>query len=345
MSKEMRLRAGQGVGLLVWLALLSGAAHAQVSTNLPGSLLLFPKVINLGSVQDTFIQVTNTSNMPQNARCFYVDGSPDQFGRPRWQVTDFNLVLTRQQPTSWRVSTGRPVNPTDEFGGLDAGPVPPVPAGFTGLLLCVQVDSSYSPIAGNSLKGEATTGSVTPPSVSKYNAVAIRGLQTDANDNTANQLLLNDIEYSGCPSGAQVNLVQDGTEDAFISSVTGGSAVSTTITVVPCSMDLERLAPTRVTLSFQMFNEFEGLISTVTTIDCWGSFQVGNLVGNTGDLFYALITATAPQGQNAQPFVGVANVLRADGTGNLSTAATNMLFFGNESTTNLDNAVIRLPRE
>jgi hypothetical protein len=343
MGKEMRLRAGQAVGLVVWLALLSGTAYAQVSTNLPGSLLLFPKVINLGSAQDTFIQVTNTSNMPQNARCFYVDGSPDQFGRPRWQVTDFNLVLTRQQPTSWRASTGRPVNPADEFGGIDAGPVPPVPAGFTGLLLCVQVDSGFSPIAGNSLKGEATTGSVIPPSVSKYNAIGIRGLQTDANPATANQLLLNDIEYSGCPSGARVNLVQDGTEDAFISEVTGGSVVSTTITVVPCSMDLERLVPTRVEMFFQMFNEFEGLISTGTTIDCWGSFQVGNLVGNTGSLLYALIRAD--QAQNPQPFVGVANVLRADGNGNLSTAATNMLFFGNDPATNLDNAVIRLPRE
>jgi hypothetical protein len=218
-----------------------------------------------------------------------------------------------------------------------------VPAGFTGLLLCAQVDSGFSPIAGNSLKGEATTGGVIPPSVSKYNAVGIRGLQTDANAATENELLLNDVEYSGCPSGAQVNLIQDGAEDAFISAVTGASTVSTTITVVPCNMDLERLAPTTVTLSFLMFNEFEGLISTgPLAVECWGSFQISDLVGRQGDLLYARITDDSP---NPQPFVGVANVMRADANGNLSTAATNMLFFGNEMATNLDNAVIRLPRE
>jgi hypothetical protein len=47
----------------------------------------------------------------------------------------------------------------------------------------------------------------------------------------------------------------------------------------------------------------------------------------------------------AQPFVAVANVLRADAGGNLSTAATNLHFIGNSDATNSDVAIIRLPDE
>ena len=43
--------------------------------------------------------------------------------------------------------------------GLDPGAIPPVPAGFTGELKCVQVMADGTPIGANSLIGEATLDS------------------------------------------------------------------------------------------------------------------------------------------------------------------------------------------
>ena len=44
--------------------------------------------------------------MMTHAHCFYTDGRTVG-GQPVWQVTDFEMTLTRQQPTHWAVSEGR----------------------------------------------------------------------------------------------------------------------------------------------------------------------------------------------------------------------------------------------
>jgi hypothetical protein len=86
---------------------------------------------------------------------------------PLWQEIDFDIWLTKQQPTHWVVSRGRPVNPNDPVcdrtadnyecpdSGIDPGRVPPVVSDFVGELKCVEVDASGAPISGNHLKGEA----------------------------------------------------------------------------------------------------------------------------------------------------------------------------------------------
>lgn len=356
MGKAMSLRVGCAAGLLMGLglALSTSAAEARVSTNLPGSILIFPKVINQGA-QDSVIQVTNTSNLTRHVRCFYIDGSTGPDGRPRWQVTDFNLSLTRQQPTHWLASEGRAVNPVSDDvadAGLDPGTVPPLPPGFTGSLMCVEVDEGGTPSGGDSLKGEATVGGlgVGGTGVSKYDGIAIPAGTTgpDIGASTANELLLDDAEYSGCPTGAHLNFAGEGAVDTFAPPIT--SVVSSTnLTFVPCSADFERLVPARVTLFFDIRDEFEGALSTSTSIECWGSFSLGDIVGAPitqavlgSNYGYARITSTAPPGQTPQPFVGVANVLRSDAGGNLSTAATNLHFIGNTAATNSDAAIIRL---
>jgi hypothetical protein len=354
MGKAMTLRVGFAAGLLMGLglALSPGAAEARVSTNLPGSILIFPKVINQGTT-DSVIQVTNTSNLTRHVRCFYIDGSAGPDGLPRWQVTDFNLTLTRQQPTHWRASDGRPLNPVEDDlndAGLDPGSIPPIAPGFTGSLTCVEVDESGTPSGGDSLKGEATIGGVAAGStgVSKYNGVAIPA-GTEGPDNgatTANELLLDDVEYSGCPTGAHFNFAGDGAVDTFDAPITS-TVTSTNLTFVPCSADFERLLPSRVSLYFDIRDEFEGAISTSTTIECWGSFSLSDIVGApiTATILqsnYAYARIGAPPGQTAQPFLGVANVLRADAGGNLSTAATNLHYVNNTAATNSDTEVIRL---
>jgi hypothetical protein len=171
---------------LVGLAV--GSAQADITTERSSSILVFPKVIADGT-RDTVIQITNTSNSMVHAHCFYVNGAltfpdlpPGPINPPLWIETDFDIWLTKQQPTHWVVSEGRLVNAADPpcsnnalmplgtaaglpsggfYGcndaGLDPGRVPPVVEYFTGELKCIEVDPSGAPLSGNHLKGEATT--------------------------------------------------------------------------------------------------------------------------------------------------------------------------------------------
>jgi hypothetical protein len=161
---------------------IASGATAEVTTERSASILVFPKVIADGT-RDTIIQITNTSNSMVHAHCFYVNGgltfpdgldgipdSGDEFPSPAnpvlWTELDFDIWLTKQQPTYWVVSQGRLVNPADEpctrddtscaNSGFDPGRVPPVVENFTGELKCVEVDASGAPLSGNHLKGEAT---------------------------------------------------------------------------------------------------------------------------------------------------------------------------------------------
>ena len=118
MSKALGMRCVWGLcGVLVSVLVLSSAARAEVSSDFSGSVLVYPKVI-WDSGRDTVIQLSNTSNNVVHAHCFYVNAQEFQ-GNPRWQVTDFHLWLTRQQPVHWVASNGRAVNPTDGIAGLE----------------------------------------------------------------------------------------------------------------------------------------------------------------------------------------------------------------------------------
>jgi hypothetical protein len=174
-------------GVVVAVALAS-ASVAQVTTEKSSSILVFPRVVSNG-LTDTLIQITNTSNSMVHAHCFYVNGAltfpdlaPGPLNPPLWTEIDFDIWLTKQQPTHWVVSDGRLVNAADlpcsntatigddaigsgVFGdgfygcndaGIDPGRIPPVVEYFTGELKCVEVDQSGAPLSGNHLKGEAT---------------------------------------------------------------------------------------------------------------------------------------------------------------------------------------------
>jgi hypothetical protein len=222
-------------GFAVALGLMASSAQGLVTTERGASILAFPKVLADGS-SDTIIQITNISNNMVHMRCFYVDGALDAFRRPLWQVTDFNIWLTKQQPTHWQVSTGRFTNPNDDCiengkiipsaecadAGIDPGAVPPTTPGFTGELKCVEVDVADNPIGGNHLKGEATIK--TNGDVAKYNAIGIQG--TDLAGETGNELLLDQPisadgedpvgQYNACPNVLLLNHFADGVTDPVI---------------------------------------------------------------------------------------------------------------------------------
>ena len=182
---------GLGV-LLVAVTFCSGAARRataalQVSSDNPGSIVVFPKVISNGT-RDTVITLTNTSNQYLFVHCWYVNTRCPE-GESCCKV-DFDVELTPRQPTWWRVSEGRNIDSGKEkvppgffFTNIGAQP------NFEGELKCAEVDDSGLPIARNVLKGEAVLESlvcedgVTDPSpetcgrgsISAYNAIAFEG--------------------------------------------------------------------------------------------------------------------------------------------------------------------------
>jgi len=316
-----RERGMQGAWLwaLLAVAVAISPAFAEVTTERPGSILFFPKVIASGT-RDTIIQISNVSNSMVHAHCFYVNAAlefpgepPGLNNQPRWQEVDFDIWLTKQQPTHWVVSQGRRVYPLDpqcfpgvgecNDAGLDPGRVPPMPPDFVGELKCIEVDSSGAPISGNHLKGEATlvvTTKDTAPGgplaqdpddvgdASKYSALAVVGL--DSND--ANNILCLGGGVSGdCPNGAEYNACPQTTVlDTFASGPATplqlsasnpqlplDSFVSTELTIVPCEEDFENQSPATVVVQFKVTNEFEEPFSTSISVTCWGNLELNDI--------------------------------------------------------------------
>jgi hypothetical protein len=353
MTRRKSLRIG-GALLLLAASLYGGGALAQNGEDewtiqKPSAIEMFPKVVNEED-RDTCIQVSNTSNMPVYAHCFYTNGREVQ-GRPLWQVTDFSLTLTRQQPTHWCVGDGRRVSGTDDIKGIDPGFIPPVPVGFTGALVCVEVLASGEPSAANSLIGKATIVQVDDEgdlvAVSGYNGIGIQAVGAGDGDNVAE---LDDVEYRACPAGAHLNFVTEGFADDALDQlyegVPGFPATSTTLAVIPCNMDFVNLEPSSTTLGFFLTDEFEGVLSTTAPVDCWAAINMGEVLGRAGEVAsnpstyrYARINAVGPNQQDpldAIGFAAVANVVRTGADGSIASSATNLHFLGNDPDENLD---------
>ncbi|MFI5394667.1 MAG: hypothetical protein ACHQ9S_03965 [Candidatus Binatia bacterium] len=358
-------------GLLLIFAFVASAlpVHADVTTERSSSILMFPKVVSETSNVDTIIQISNTSNSMVFAHCFYVDAAPQCSNssgscmstpvtctgtcQPQWQEVDFDIFLTKQQPTHWVASTGRQVQggaTTDKRcslgfrdcngAGFAPGAIPPVADMFTGELMCVEVDSSDAPINGNHLKGEATIVT-SDGDASKYNAVGVMGLNGAAGTNNGdNTLCLGGGVSESCPTGAEYNACP---QALILNHFTGRasnpaidelanvtSSVTTELTLVPCTADFENQIPGQVVVQFLITNEFEELFSTSTTVMCWSNFVLSAvnsvfLEGSLGSRFAQ--TRMTPATSDQPGFVGVAeefHYLSANATGQHSRAAVNI---------------------
>jgi hypothetical protein len=307
MSKALGMRCVWGLcGVLGSVLALASVARAEVSTDVSGSVLVFPKVVFTGAAdliqlpgstppRDTVIQIANTSNNMVHAECFYVNAQVVN-GAPVWQITDFTIWLTKQQPTHWVASQGRSVDPSDYPGtdgfGMDPGAIPPVPEGFEGELKCVEVDASGTPFAGNNLKGEAVIRT-SLGDVSKSNAVAILGNPDLVPGNPPNVLTLDnsdnhDGEFNACPNTWLLNHFADGAQNPVIEEFNptwcAGDLcpIRTYLTVVPCTQDFENDVPSQVTVQFAITNEMEENFSASTTVTCWETFQLSDVDASTG---------------------------------------------------------------
>jgi hypothetical protein len=119
------------------VACASGVARADVTSDEPAAILVFPKVVvDTGTPPatargpvDTLIRVTNTSTQAVSIHCFWINANghcsnsplticdPNVVGlnspcgtsgicQPGWQETDFFVNVTARQPVAWLASQG-----------------------------------------------------------------------------------------------------------------------------------------------------------------------------------------------------------------------------------------------
>ncbi len=325
---------GLGV-LLAVLVVYGGHARADVTTDQSGSLIFFPKVIADGT-RDTLIELTNTSNMAAYVHCFYVNASghcrvsgeacKTDIDCPTDPVVetcdrqcvpnDFDLLLTAQQPTMWRVSTGRITNlffpppcrigqrcacaggvqcdgnglsgsqccPGDEPGlaGQNSFAVPKTGTDFEGLLKCVQVDENFEmPVMQNSLKGEAVLETLESGQVSEYNALSITastGLDSNLDLHLLSPVPSGVVNGVNEYNGCPTSLVLNHYADGAVDAFSGAS-VTTELTLVPCTDLLEAARPTHTVVSFNLIDEFEDLIGSADAVgfDCFFNSRLGDI--------------------------------------------------------------------
>lgn len=314
-----------------FVMLSSGSVRAQVSTERPGSLLIFPKVVRSASV-DTRIEISNTFSMVNHVRCFYIDAAVSQTNQPLCTHTDFELTLTKQQPTQWSVASGRPVR-SDPFGspfsGLDPGVIPPVAPGFTGALICAEVGADGFPTGLNKLTGAAT---VTDGSgdQNRYNAIAVPATPDLNKDNT----LVLGTEYAACSADVGVNLAAVNGEDPALGA---GSTQGAVLTLLPCRFDIENGIATNGIATYNIYNQFEQPLSGSLSYSCVGNFDLSTIPQATAtsaggqlstDFGYMALRANPP-------VVGLLTTVHTDSNGNVATASRNLHGMGTGSTTQI----------
>lgn len=321
MKKMWQAAARMGVGAGVALVAMAGIANARSTTNRPASIVVWPKIVVDTSARwlvaptDTRLMLssTNASGIKQ-AHCFYInatghcsnDGAgcrdaTDCGGRgecvPSWNETDFDVVLTQEQPLAWYASDGLargqfplegpfrcnapfvnlqcfsdaqcPNNVGCNTGQSNLGSaIPPVPEDpFIGALVCIQFTggSQSAPdqtATRDKLYGDATI--LTGLNPARYNAV---GLEATGNGVSNGQLVLADGgNYASCPGVLILSHMFDGAVDPITNNV--AIQYISDLTLVPCSNDFSTQTPGRSVAQFLVFNEFEQRFSTSRTVDC-----------------------------------------------------------------------------
>lgn len=297
-----------GLGMLLAIPVLfGGQAKADVHTDQGGSLILFPKVVADGS-RDTIIKITNKSNMQAYAHCFYTNALGSCSNAPGdsclvdadcdlgatcdvpCEVTNFDIFLTAQQPTFWRVSTGRFADITQDpcemgdpcscgvdgvsgalvcpgfdpgaAGGLNNIAILGTGEAFNGELRCYQTEDDFeTPVASNSLIGEAVLVTLDSGEESQYNAITIEANPAIVVDNSDQDLLLNNTasvagEYNACPSSLVFTHYGEGADE-----LVSGATVNTELTLVPCTVLFSVAEPITPVVNFRVTDQLEFTVS------------------------------------------------------------------------------------
>lgn len=270
-------------GVLLW----AGAARADYTTTNPASILVFPKVVfddttTANTTVDTVIQITNTSPVPVNVRCYLVNAVPSftpgittlpPITTTGCVETDFAFTLSPFQPIMWRLSAGTTNDPIaaaalfmNSSAAIPQAPMDPM----YGELKCIEVDGSEAPTDGNDLKGEASIETINSSTgaidINSYNAVGLQALP--GRNNKDNTLVLggsaDTAEYAGCPLYLILDNFFDGAEEPI-----DRDTVMTDLVLVPCSENFLTQTWTKTVVQFLVFNEFEQRFSTSRSSQCY----------------------------------------------------------------------------
>jgi hypothetical protein len=115
--------AGWTMAIATALVVAGGqGARADVASDRPAAIVVYPKIVVDSPSVDTVIRLTNTSDSPINVHCFYVDANSHCTSDgsictssatcglgtcyPGWVETDFYIALTQWQPIEWEASDG-----------------------------------------------------------------------------------------------------------------------------------------------------------------------------------------------------------------------------------------------
>lgn len=336
------MEQGMRIQWLVWrwpavvfaigILLTAFRVYAELSTDQPGAVLMFPKVVR-DSEYDTIIQISNSAGVRISVLCLYINGAPDPTtGAPLWQTVDFKISLTRQQPTVWVAGNGLSAQPVDgRPPDLHPGLIPPVADGFLGALLCLVIDEGEVPAARNALIGAATLVHRGTGSAHKYAAYSVRSVGPNNRDRI---LALDDREYSACPRLLLLNHFYDQAPDPVSST-----PITTNITFVPCSANFEQITPATTTLFFETFNEFEQRLSASLTVTCFADLPlpfIDSRSDPTRSVFHFALQGTLVGQTRIRPVptravelgVGVVAVAEESRDGGQSTTALQPQFIG-----------------
>ncbi len=336
----MKTMSKMFIGAVV--ALAAGAAYADVVSDRPAAILVWADVkYDTEASVDTIIQISNTSQEPILAHCFYENanshctnngqvcqGASDCCDastgcgvcKAGWLETDFRVRLTPRQPLGWVASEGLTEFPLDGgFGGTandgssNAGSrVPPVAERpYTGALKCIAINDDGTPSDRNVLKGESTQVYPDRGDVAKHNAIGIQALEGAVNDD--NELILGggEAEYNGCSNILILNHMFDLGVHPAVDDVTATSL--TNLVLVPCTEDFLRQIPGAAVIQFLVYNEFEQRFSTSRTATCKADWRLSEIDTSdpTRSIFSAGVGGSLVGQTRMNPigsgFIGVAN--------------------------------------
>jgi len=313
-------RSHWAASLAAAAALLTAAtASADIVSDQAAALVVYPRVISdPETTQETLIQLTNTSTLPQAAHCFYIDSTsrcsldndpcdaledpcaPEQgLCLPNWIETDFDVVITPRQPLAWVASQGLagdelPLDGLRFFGIGNSSNIgtriPPVTQPFVGELKCIATDGTGRPVPNNALIGHATVVITTDGNaVEKHSAIGILAIDGDANGDNVLVLGGGENEYNGCPQVLIVNHFFD-----FAVPTPDVGEVVSRLVLVPCTQDMQLAIPGRTTAQYLVFNEFEQRFSTSAPVECYFDRQLSliDTRDETRSIFSAFVAGT-----------------------------------------------------
>ena len=236
MGWRTHLMTAAAAGLaLLW----SGVVKAESPQRLPSAVLVYPLIVVEGGGQttDTRVELVNLSSGPVSLDCTYVPA--DTCGG-----FDFQVMLTPNQPISWLASRG-------VFSGGTAVP----PFSSTGELKCVVLPLEESVSAHNTIQGRAAVFGADGQTIG-YSAVGFLRL-TDGP--LTNEIDLDGVTYTQCP---------DKQHFVILASDPADPSAQSELVIAPCSEDLENLNPATTVVQLLVYNEFEEVFSSSTSVTC-----------------------------------------------------------------------------